>query len=94
MIEGKEFLSASEREYYDALEMVFESKGWEIIMGRLRDEISTLPERAFQHCKDYEELQTARARYAALLGVMTLPNEIAVEAESIVQAREREQGGE
>lgn len=94
MIEGKEFLETSEREYYDALEMMFESKGWEIMLGRLRDEVETLPLRAFQHCKNYEELQTARARYQALVNVMALPNEIQVEAESIVGARQQEAGSE
>ena len=83
-----QLLTGDERAYFSALEDLFNSKGWEFLTREMRADMEQLPLRAFQNAKSYEELQTARAKAAALSELLAAPTAYQLSKDSIIQARE------
>jgi len=84
-------LTPEQNEFYQAMDHTFQTKGWQLMIQRWREEQVQLKDRMFFGAKDMIDVQEHRGRYELLNELLTLPEHIAKQKEYIEQLDEDDQ---
>jgi len=76
-------LNEEQKDFFNALEDTFRSKGWELIKQGWQNELNQIAEAAFFNVKTIEELALARERRSLLAELVNLPAAIAAQRKHI-----------
>lgn len=74
-----------QKQFFAAMESLFESEGWELVSRGWKEEAERLPQDAFFNASDFEYVREARIRHELLMQLIDLPNQIAQQKEAIVE---------
>lgn len=78
-------MDEKQKQFFAAMESLFESEGWELVSRGWREEAERLPEDAFFNAKDFEYVRETRIRHELLQQLIDLPNQIALQKEAIIE---------
>jgi hypothetical protein len=65
-----------QKQFFSAMESLFESEGWALLTQGWEQECKMLPEDAFFNAKDIEYVRESRIRHELLQQLLQLPQEI------------------
>lgn len=77
-----------QKQFFSAMESLFESPGWKLLSDGWREEQERLPMDAFFNAKDFEYVTERRIRYELLTQLIELPSQIDAQREAIEQGNE------
>ena len=78
-------MNEKQKQFFAAMESLFESEGWALLTQGWQDECDRLPEDAFYNAKDMEYVRDTRVRHQLLKELLNLPAEIERQKTAIVQ---------
>ena len=76
-------LTPEQKEFYQAMDHTFQTKGWRLMCQRWEEEQLQLKDRMFFSAKDMTDVQEHRGRYELLNELLTLSEHIAKQKEYI-----------
>jgi len=79
-------LTAQQAEFYQAMEHTFQTKGWQLMSQRWKEEQLQLKDRMFFGAKDMDDVREHRGRHELLNELLTLPEHLAQQKQFIENA--------
>jgi hypothetical protein len=79
-------LTQQQAEFYQAMDHTFNTKGWQLMTQRWREEQIQLKDRMFFGAKDMNDVQEHRGRYELLNELLTLPEHLAKQKQFVENA--------
>lgn len=86
MTEGVQ-LDDGEKSYFEKFETVFNSEAWAELVKEWRDDLATIPVRAFYEAKSWDEILAARALVEKLREYIAYPRQIDFRKQNILAER-------
>lgn len=77
-------LSVEQTEWYSAMDALFLSKGWQLLLQGWRKEHNSLAENTFLNATDMTDVAEARVRHRLLDELITLPASIEKQKQEIL----------
>lgn len=78
-------MDAKQRDFFVAMESLFESTGWKLLTDGWKEESERLAQEVFFNAKDYDDVRDARVRHELLMELLTLPGHIERQKAAIEQ---------
>jgi hypothetical protein len=85
--EGVNLLTGDEAHYFQSMETMFSTEGWQLLKREIGRELEAMPAEKFWSCHSYEELVQARLRYLDLQRMANMEAEIEERQRGIIASR-------
>lgn len=77
-------LDAEQKEFYASMESTFDTKGWDLMTIRWKEEQSMLRDRMFFGAKTMDDVVESRIQYGILGELVALPVSLAAQKQAIL----------